>query len=149
MDDALFTNSPYPKAPFSSLFLFNRKQDIGFEQPIGNNIRQRNHVRFWAVNMDRLPDPLDLNFWTKKHEINYSEPLMWIGASTKDTGFGLASLTYQITHAVDANVDEERDYLVSSLQNSGVIKDVKSFDSGTYKVGKYTSDGKIVVATLN
>jgi LssY C-terminus len=33
-------------APVSNLFLFSRKQDLAFEEPVGNSPRQRHHVRF-------------------------------------------------------------------------------------------------------
>lgn len=39
----------YPSAPVSSLFLFNKKQDIAFEKEIENNPRRRHHVRFWKT----------------------------------------------------------------------------------------------------
>jgi hypothetical protein len=37
----------YDDAPVSSLYLFGRKQDLAFEQPVGDNPRKRHHVRFW------------------------------------------------------------------------------------------------------
>lgn len=145
---AFVRDAPYPEAPFSRLFLFGRTQDIGFEQPIGRSPRQRHHVRFWAAHADELPDPLNAGYWTRKQRVDRSGDLMWIGAGTKDTGFGLAALTYQITHAVDPYVDEERDYILSSLQGAGCVEDVAQFDSGTFEVRKYRSDGKITVLTL-
>src|SRR5215469_15377338 len=39
-------NSPYPTAPFSTLYLFGRGQDIGFQKAIDNSPRKRHHVRF-------------------------------------------------------------------------------------------------------
>ncbi len=47
-------NEPYPTAPFSSLYLFGRRQDIGFQEPIDDSPRKRHHVRFWALSPDRL-----------------------------------------------------------------------------------------------
>ncbi|MGB2930963.1 MAG: LssY C-terminal domain-containing protein, partial [Methyloceanibacter sp.] len=35
------------QAPVSNLFLFGRKQDLAFEQPIGGGPGRRHHVRFW------------------------------------------------------------------------------------------------------
>jgi len=37
---------PYVDAPVSSLFLFGRKEDLAFKKPVGNDARQRHHVRF-------------------------------------------------------------------------------------------------------
>src|SRR5215469_1433417 len=45
---AFVSNSPYPTAPFSTLYLFGRGQDIGFQKAIDNSPRKRHHVRFWA-----------------------------------------------------------------------------------------------------
>jgi hypothetical protein len=46
---AFVLNSPYPTAPFSTLYLFGRGQDIGFQKAIDNSPRNRHHVRFWAL----------------------------------------------------------------------------------------------------
>ena len=37
----------YETAPVSNLFVWGRKQDLAFQQPVGNDPRQRHHVRFW------------------------------------------------------------------------------------------------------
>src|SRR5262245_53615489 len=36
----------YDDAPVSNLYFDGRKQDLAFEQPVGNSPRQRHHVRF-------------------------------------------------------------------------------------------------------
>jgi hypothetical protein len=46
-------NSPYPAAPFSTLYLFGRGQDIGFQKAIDNSPRKRHHIRFWALQPPR------------------------------------------------------------------------------------------------
>src|SRR5690606_10955042 len=38
---------PDETAPVSNLFYYGRKEDLAFEQPVGNDPRQRHHVRFW------------------------------------------------------------------------------------------------------
>jgi len=40
---------PDDEAPVSNLFLFGRKEDLAFELPVGDNPRQRNHVRYWKA----------------------------------------------------------------------------------------------------
>src|SRR5688572_1851650 len=40
---------PDDEAPVSSLYLFNRHEDLALEQPVGDNPRQRHHVRFWKT----------------------------------------------------------------------------------------------------
>ena len=37
----------------------------------------------------------------------------WVGAGTRDTGFSLTRLTFQVTHATDSDTNAERDYIVA------------------------------------
>jgi hypothetical protein len=46
-------NKPYPSAPFSTLYLFGRGQDIGFQKAIDDSPRKRHHIRFWALSRAR------------------------------------------------------------------------------------------------
>src|SRR5215471_4031042 len=48
---AFVFNSPYPTAPFSTLYLFGRGQDVGFQKAIDNSPRKRHHIRFWALSL--------------------------------------------------------------------------------------------------
>ena len=50
---AFVFNSPYPTAPFSTLYLFGRGQDIGFQKAIDDSPRKRHHIRFWALSVMR------------------------------------------------------------------------------------------------
>ncbi len=54
---AFVFNSPYPTAPFSTLHLFGRGQDIGFQKSIDNSPRKRHHIRFWAQSLTFAEDP--------------------------------------------------------------------------------------------
>ena len=149
MVKALLLNQTYPEAPFSYLYLFGRKQDAGFQQAIGNSPRYRHHVRFWGVSGDPELDFTDKKYWTKKQKGKGVEPTVWVGAGVKDMGLTFARLTYQITHKVDKNIDEERDYIISLLKKNNLISEAKFIEPGQFAVGKkYISDGKIIVATL-
>lgn len=46
-------NRPYPTARFSTLYLYGRGQDVGFQKAIDNSPRRRHHVRFWALSLER------------------------------------------------------------------------------------------------
>ena len=46
--EASVLKRPYDAAPVSSEYLFDRKEDLAFEKPVGNNPRERHHVRFCA-----------------------------------------------------------------------------------------------------
>jgi uncharacterized protein YjeT (DUF2065 family) len=91
----------YDDAPVSNLYLFGRKQDLAFEQPVGDNPRQRHHVRFW------LSDKVDLD----------GRPV-WIGAAIYDRKVGLSRTTGQITHHTAADIDAERDKLFDDLNKT-------------------------------
>jgi hypothetical protein len=141
-------NHTYPEAPFSYLYLFGRKQDIGLQQAIGNSPRQRHHVRFWGISGDPDLDFSDKKYWTKKQKNMVDQPTVWVGSGVKDLGITIAKLTYQFTHRVDKNIDEERDYIMSTLKSKNLIVEEKFVDSGQFAIGKYISDGKIIIATL-
>src|SRR5688572_21263866 len=46
---AFVFNRPYPTAPFGNYYVFGRKQDYGYQIPIGKSPRYRHHVRFWRL----------------------------------------------------------------------------------------------------
>ena len=78
--------------------------------------------------------------------------MLWVGAGTKDTGFSLTQLTFQITHATDSDTNAERDYIIAELSKSGVIGDVNSYKAGqrlpVERVNHYITDGEVAAANL-
>jgi hypothetical protein len=147
-------NKPYPEAPFSSLYLFGREQDFGFQEAVGDSPRKRHHIRFWAANINPEAKMRDLSYWMKKRPVDHSNPAnlaashIWVGAGTQDLGLGLAALTYQISHRTDKRIDAERDYILGCLRQNGQICEERSIEAETLVAGKYISDGKIVCAKL-
>lgn len=100
MGCAFVLNRPYPSAPFSTLYLFDRGQDVGFQLSIDDSPRKRHHVRFWGISIERAEETLDtLAFWLASSRPGNTERALWIGAATKDVGFSLTRLSFQITHA--------------------------------------------------
>src|SRR5437016_11091958 len=92
---AFVFNSPYPTAPFSTLYLFGRGQDIGFQKAIDNSPRKRHHVRFWAMSAARAQQTIGTAaFWLDTNCPSADERALWVGAGTKDTGFSLTRLTF-------------------------------------------------------
>ncbi|MEN9921387.1 MAG: hypothetical protein RLZZ517_365 [Candidatus Parcubacteria bacterium] len=129
---AFIFNKEYKNAPFSSLYLFGQKQDIGFQQPIGTSPRKRHHVRFWNFDAD-----ID------------KEDKIWIGAASRDIGFGFESITYQLSHRVDVDIDKEREYLFGLLIKHNVIENILTIKSGGYVFkNKYKTDGTIDTAWI-
>ncbi len=96
------TRTPYPAAPVSDLFLFDHRHDFAYQQDVDGNAAQRHHVRFW-----RVPDG-----W----RLPGGERADWLAAGTYDKSVGLSTLTLQVTHKIDANVDAERDYIINTVR---------------------------------
>ena len=153
MARAFVFNSPYPTAPFSTLYLFGRGQDIGFQKSIDNSPRKRHHIRFWAWSLTHAEDTVGTTaFWMNTDRPPNDTRVLWVGAGTRDTGFSLTRLTFQFTHATDADTNVERDYIVSELVRTRQIGDVTSYQSGQHlAVGRfnhYVTDGDVSVASL-
>jgi len=150
---AFVLNSPYPTAPFSTLYLFGRGQDIGFQKAIDNSPRKRHHIRFWALSLERAETPMaTARFWLNTDRPPHDAEVFWVGAGTRDTGFSLTRLTFQITHATDADTNAERDYIVAELSKNGVIGDVNTQQARqrlpAKRVNHYVTDGEITAASL-
>ncbi|MBJ7256987.1 MAG: LssY C-terminal domain-containing protein [Akkermansiaceae bacterium] len=150
---AFILNSPYPSAPFSTLYLLGRGQDIGFEKAIDDSPRKRHHIRFWAMSLAHDEANFESpDFWTNSDRPLDGESAMWVGAGTKDTGIALAKLTFQITHATAADANAERDFIVEELSQRGVIGVVTHHQAGdsliTQHAKHYITDGAIALANL-
>ena len=99
--EASVLKRPYDAAPVSNLYLFGRKEDLAFEKPVGDDPRQRHHVRFWLSDK-RTPD----------------EREVWVGSAVYDYRVGFSRTTGQITHETAADVDAERDFLFADLKRT-------------------------------
>jgi len=129
---------PYPDAPVSNLFLWGRRQDLAFEQPVGHDARRRHHVRFWKSDaLDRSGRPL------------------WIGAATFDRGVGLSRTTARITHHIAPDIDTERDKLIDDLRRTGHLVEFEWVDDfQEHRTGKngggdpYYTDGRLAVGVV-
>jgi hypothetical protein len=153
MIHAFVFNSPYPTAPFSTLYLFGRGQDIGFQKAIDNSPRKRHHIRFWALSITRAEDTWGAaGFWLNTDRPPDNERVLWVGAGTRDTGLSLTRLTFQITHATDSDTNAERDHIIAELTRSRAIEAVQVYQSGenlhTERVNHYVTDGEIALASL-
>jgi hypothetical protein len=94
----------YDDAPVSSLYLFGRREDLAFEQPVGRDPRKRHHVRFWRA----------------EKEAADGRPV-WVGAAVYDERVGFSHTTGQVTHHTGADVDAERDLLFRDLEATGML----------------------------
>jgi hypothetical protein len=136
--EATVLKRPYDDAPVSSLYLFGRKEDLAFEQPVGNDPRRRHHVRFW------LTERVDAD----------GSPI-WIGSAIFDKRVGFSRETGQVTHVTAADIDDERDFLFRDLEEAGVLSAIYALD-GFHKVLKgkngggdpWFTDGRLFVGVL-
>jgi hypothetical protein len=100
---------PDDEAPVSSLYLFGRKEDVAYEQPVGDSPRKRHHVRYW-----------------KCPQASPDGRTVWIGSVTFDERVGLSHTTGQVTHHISPDVDEERDRLFAELKKTGELASVEA-----------------------
>ena len=98
----------YPSAPVSTHFLWNRPQDLAFEQAVGRSPRRRHHVRFWRSSPTAAQGAS-----------------LWVGAATYDRGIGLSHYTGELMHHIDPRVDEEREKLFTDLSRAGWLDRVE------------------------
>ena len=114
---ALVLNRPYHGMPMSLLYLFGRKQDIGFElQRTDRGRGYRHHVRFWATTLDDIQPP------SGQRSKAWDDKLLWAGAASLDIGITFMRHNLQLAHAVHPNTDYERDLIVNQLTSKGKAK---------------------------
>ena len=99
---SFFTGGAYRYSPVSSLYLFNRKQDVALQR-IRENIHERNHFRLWLAPM------------------TFMGQTVWIGQISRDIGVRFTTKTIT-THKIDPDVDETREFLVENLAYNQVLE---------------------------
>jgi LssY C-terminus len=133
-----YEKKDYLQMPMSTLYLFGRRQDFGYEQaePIAM-VASRHHFRIWKT-----------AFTWKGSEV-------WVGAGTHDIGFAKDQRNGSVTHKIDPAVDGERDNIGSSLQKSGKAKTLTYYlpanpvqDAKNATGDGYHSDGRLLVILL-
>ena len=120
---AMAFDRSYSTAPFSKLYLFGRKQDIGFQIQTGNSPRHRHHVRFWQLESEEKPSD-HTTFWENIFQLfTGKKQQIWIGAATHDVGpFALRIRNLQLTHKIDEQTNKERDFVIQTLETAKVVR---------------------------
>jgi hypothetical protein len=132
---SIVSQHPYLTAPFNNLYVFGRKQDYGFQIPVTKSPFRRHHVRFWACIPTSNPVFRDhVTFWLNKHRsVQAQDPSvigtaderkLWVGAAIYDRGLGIIRHNGRIDHAIDANVNAERDFIIQTFEKTGMITHV-------------------------
>lgn len=134
MGFAMLFKRPYSTAPFSSLYLFGRRQDIGFQIQTGTPIspRHRHHVRFWQLEADPKSSHEHTTFWQDIfHLFTGKKQQIWIGTATHDIGpFAFRVRNLQLTHQIDKETTRERDFLITTLNQAGALKSHEIIPAG-------------------
>jgi LssY C-terminus len=133
-----YDKKDYLAMPMSTLYLFDRGQDFGYEMADPYAVvASRHHFRLW------------------KAPFTWNGQTVWAGAGTHDIGFEKDQRNGNVTHKIDPAVDGERENIGSSLQKSGKIKNLNYYlppnpvqDARNATGGGYHSDGRILVIQL-
>jgi hypothetical protein len=129
----------YPAAPVSPLFVFGQKQSLAFEKEVAGSPAQRHHVRYWSCPPGwRLPGGFAV------------DP---VGAATFDRRVGLSLFTFQVTHKIAENTDQERDLVAAALRAAGAsVHTVRHFSTGYHARNgggdAIETDGDLPIAAL-
>ncbi len=137
---ATLQKNVYVTVPMSILYLFGRPQDFGYERAEAVMVAaQRNHFRIWQA-----------SFKTPQNQ-----PI-WAGAGTHDIGIERDQRSANaITHKIDQDVDNERDFIGATLQQAGQVQAMSYFmrskpikSTKTATGGSIQSDGRVLVIVL-
>ena len=126
------------RCPGKQSVLVWRKEDLAFEQPVGDNPRHRHHVRFWRTD-----------------EFDEDGRPVWVGSAIYDKKVGLSRTTGQITHVTAPDIDAERDFLFHCLEQTGDLSETYVLDD-FHKVRKgrngggdpWETDGRLFVGII-
>jgi hypothetical protein len=132
------SHAAYTEMPMSTLYLFGRSQDLSYARADPLAVAAiRHHLRVWKTTQTIDGEPL------------------WVGSATHDNGFEKDQRNGGVTHHIDANVDQERDFLEQSFSGAGVIAGAAYVmpanaltTAKTATGGSFESDGRIVVMDL-
>lgn len=101
---AFFFGSTYNFAPVSSLYVFDRGQDIALQKP-RETIYRRNHLRLWLSPYKFEGTPI------------------WIGQISRDIGVSFSTKNWWLSnHDIDQEVDEARNFIMQDMMMSGGVE---------------------------
>ncbi len=98
---------PYLQAPVSPLLYDGHVETVAFEKPVGRSADRRQHVRFWA-------------------QPTWGNGVSFLGSVTFDAGVGFSRYTGAVTHTIAPDLDRARDGLVSDLEATGSVAEVRT-----------------------
>ena len=136
---SVLLHRPDSTAPVSSLFLFDRRQDVAYEREVGRSASRRHHVRLWLA----------------QGVSDHGRPV-WIGDAAYDLRAGVSHRAPMPTHHIEADVDRERDTLLADLQAAGQLSvryDVTGLgpriDARNAEGDRFDTDGDLYVGVIS
>lgn len=145
---AFVFNRPYPSAPFGNYYVFGRKQDVGFQIPLAGSARHRHHVRFWRLGTTLLEDEHEhYGFWRKLlNKFIRKEKQIWVGAAILDRGLNVRWRNLQLDHGIESNTMLERDFLIGTLKDAGILKEAVGIKAGEPLHTRHQGLGETIIA---
>jgi hypothetical protein len=132
---AVIGSQGYGKAPVSQLYVFGRQEDLAFEKMF-DTFNKRHHLRLWRTDVKTV-DGRDV----------------WLGACTHDIGIEASGGT--ISHAIDPNLDDEREKVGADLAIGGSVVAEKLVsrpnplsEGLTATGGRWHTDGALLAIVL-
>lgn len=94
----------YSTGPATPMMADGQLQDLTYQKSTAKrpNFRKRHHIRLWQTQF-KLKGGLPV----------------WVGAASYDKGMKLTYKPLFVTHRIDANIDEERDFVAQQLAQYG------------------------------
>lgn len=135
---ATLSRGAYTAMPMSTLYLFDRPQDLSYARAEPLKVAfTRHHLRVW-----KAPETVD-------------GKQLWVGSATHDNGLEKDQRNGGVTHHIDPNIDQERDFIEQSFASAGVLAGAAYVlpsnpvaSSKTATGGSFHTDGRIVVLDL-
>src|SRR5208283_856892 len=127
------------KLPMARFYLFGRTQDYSYALPDPTAVVSRRH---------------HLRIWKTESEVN-GYPI-WAGAATHDVAIIIAKQGRLINHSIDPQVDTERDFIGTNLEDTHLVGHQEYLHSGdpvfeaeTTSGETYYSDSRILLLDLH
>jgi hypothetical protein len=135
---ATLSHEAYTEMPMTILYLFGRPQDFSYARADPLAVAAvRHHLRLW------------------KSTETVDGKTLWVGSATHDNGFEKDQRNGNVTHHIDPNIDEERDFIEQSFAAAGAITGAAYVTPSnplktalTATGGSFHSDGRILVMAL-
>jgi hypothetical protein len=133
---AFLNNSGYPQMPMRPFLLNGEPADMNWQKSL-NSYARRDHLRMWE--------------WDDPN----SGKIVWLSASTHDTGAALSLKYRQFVHHISPDIDEERSKVIRDLTAAGCVQSVHMIArrgvpnmTQSYNGDPVRTDGSLAVVEL-